>query len=430
MGRPRLHGGRSTSSVSSSASMAVSSLQSNNNGNSNDNAIATAAAMVTAATALLPSWARVSTIKILNDAKSGKLQARIPGVHIPIAFFSSLRANLQICFEDFSISSSNSVSSADTPDCLYPVVPLSAPGINSEFLVSTSLAPFSENAKRSLPVIQFSPSCLASPSLRTGPATAGVEREEAFRLISSSVVLQRQAAALSVILHPAVLLFTFILLALTVRFIYHNPPRFLAVIIIWAGCLTVALVLTLHTTRGYLERAEQVGSPTWLKEGLRNRSDGSRQTMPEDEIWITRYGDEIMGALVLRTSRIHTNRANLHSRTATNTLPTSSGGGGARARSHRHSNSSTRVTGVIRAWTIKPAYRLQGIGKSLLVAAVITCLTRKLDGPVFADDHVHSTRLLPPFFNKGLDRQEDWARSLLRSLIQEEGERRRPRDVF
>src|SRR5467141_2583418 len=56
-----------------------------------------------------------------------------------LAFFSSLRTNLQICFEDLYLSSSNSGSLANTPDCRYTVVPLSSSGVSNDPPLLTSL---------------------------------------------------------------------------------------------------------------------------------------------------------------------------------------------------------------------------------------------------------------------------------------------------
>lgn len=59
----------------------------------------------------------------------------------------------------------------------------------------------------------------------------------------------------------------------------------------------------------------------------------------------------------------------------------------------------------------------------LLESAVSICRVRRLDGPIFAEEHhALATKLLPWIFNKGFEKQEEWARSLLREVI--EGERK------
>jgi Acetyltransferase (GNAT) family len=238
---------------------------------------------------------------------------------------------------------------------------------------------------------------------------------EALHLIANGVVQQRQIVLQAVIFHPAVILSFILIFSLLFRFVHRNRGYLPLVVVVWIGCLVAGLLSIQRATSGYLRLAEYVGTLAWLKEGLRMRGDGGKQTLPEDEVWITRYGDEVVGALVLRIVRT---TINSHSRTAGG----SSSGNLPRALRHRNSNGSAKLTGVIRAWTVKHSYRHCGVGKGLLETAVATCQTRKLGGPVFADDHANSTRLLPRFSNRVFQRHEACAHSLLREII-EEGKR-------
>jgi acetyltransferase (GNAT) family protein len=322
-----------------------------------------------------------------------------------LAFFSSLRTNLQICFEDLYLSSSNSGSLANTPDCRYTVVPLSSSGVSYDPPLLTSLT-LSEEPESPLTTMHDLPLSL----LRAYHSTAGEDRTEALHLIANGVVQQRQVVLQAVIFHPAVILSSILIFSLLARFVHRHRGYLPLMVVIWVGCLVAGLLSIQRATSGYLRLAEYVGTLAWLKEGLRMRGDGGKQTSPDDEIWITRYGDEIVGALVLRIVRT---TINSHSRN-------SSSGNLPRALRHRNSNgSAARLTGVIRAWTVKHSYRHRGVGKGLLEAAVATCQTRKLSGPIFADDHANSTRLLPRFSNRVFQRHEACAQSLLREIIEE-----------
>jgi len=393
MGHPRLQGGRSNSSISSTTST-ISTIST----------ISTPS--TTASTTASFPWLSAPK-KVLDKSLQALAMGDriIPGFHIPLAFFSSLRTNLQICFEDLYLSSSNSGSLANTPDCRYTVVPLSSSGVSNDppFLTSLTL---SEEPESPLTTMHDLPLSL----LRAYHSTAGEDRVEALHLIANGVVQQRQIVLQAVIFHPAVILSSILIFSLLARFVHRHRGYLPLMVVIWIGCLVAGLLSIQRATSSYLRLAEYVGTLAWLKEGLRMRGDGGKQTSPEDEIWITRYGDEIVGALVLRIVRT---TINSHSRN-------SSSGNLPRALRHRNSSgSAARLTGVIRAWTVKHSYRHRGVGKGLLEAAVATCQTRKLSGPIFADDHANSTRLLPRFSNRVFKRHEACAQSLLREIIEE-----------
>jgi hypothetical protein len=230
-----------------------------------------------------------------------------------------------------------------------------------------------------------------------------------------------------------VLAFAFFVLTFLVHSAYRRPSKNVPfVVVIGTTCMVAALIAIHRATRGYLKLAEIVQTPAWLKKGLYLRNnhnnhhggDGSaggsknhnhrrNSLIPEDEILLTKYHDEIVGVLVLRTARTNA---------LTSGAPSANG---MRALRHRHSNSSSsgRLTGVIRAWAVKPTYRYRGIGIGLLESAVSICRTRRLDGPIFADERLHSAhvpgfRMLPWPFNGEFQKSEDWAGGLLREVIE------------
>ncbi|KAL1981593.1 hypothetical protein VTN96DRAFT_2417 [Rasamsonia emersonii] len=345
-----------------------------------------------------------------------------------LTFLSSLRANLQIPFEDVN-SFSNSGSLATTPDCLYPVTPLHPPSTTGDLPSLASLPSDPEDAD-----LTHSPTHISSSQSPTWTyhATTDDDRREALRLIADSVAQQRWFAVRCIVFHPAVLCLALFVLTILVRYAYYHPGTAPIVAAIGAACLAGALIAIYRMTYGYLQLAETVSTFAWLKEGLwsrNNHGDGGagsaggakhhhhhHHLLPaEDEILLTKYGDEIVGVLVLRTARTNA---------LTSGAPSANG---IRALRRRQSNSfssmSGRLTGVIRAWTVKRPYRRRGIGRMLLESAVSICRVRRLDGPIFAEEHhAHAVKLLPWFFNKGFEKQEEWARSLLREVI--EGERK------
>ncbi|CAL3968330.1 unnamed protein product [Diplocarpon coronariae] len=107
----------------------------------------------------------------------------------------------------------------------------------------------------------------------------------------------------------------------------------------------------------------------------------------EDVILGSRYGEELIGALVLRLER-----------------------NGKRAKGGR---------GVIRAWTVGARYRGNGVGTELLEQAVK--VTRKRlgrDSRVgFAAGHANSEMVLPGLFNAGFRRREMLAGRMLRDVV-------------
>lgn len=310
------------------------------------------------------------------------------------------------------------------------------PARSQELPTQASLSPdVLEFAPPSPTTTSTSNKSLASPLIWTYHASTDDDRSEALRLIADSIVQQRLLAVRSILLHPAVLTLSLLILTILVRSAYRNPLTNGPVVSVIGAMLVAAALIALHrATRRYMTLAEIVRNPCWLKEGLYLRNnhgggDGSAggfknhnhrrgSLMPEDEILLTKYHDEIVGVLVLRTARTNA---------LTSGAPSANG---RRALRHRHSNSNNasvgRLTGVIRAWTVTPSHRYRGIGIGLLESAVSICRTRRLDGPIFADERLHSAhipgfRMLPWPFNADFQKMEDWATGLLRDVIEGQG---------
>lgn len=282
------------------------------------------------------------------------------------------------------------------------------------------------------PDLESSPPDLASaqPSTTywTRLATNVDDRHAALRLIASSIAEQRQLAVRCILLHPVVLTATLLLLGLGLRWVYYirNIYRTLPAIFLFSVLVTTCVLLVLHqATRGYLHHSETVGTVAWLREGLRrgrsnSNGNSSKNTHPpaEDDIIIAQDGnDELIGCLVLRTARTNA---------LTQGHPSANGARAWRAHHRRSSSCSSytspmsagRLTGVVRAWTVNPSYRRQGAGLALMEEAVAICRVRRLDGPIFADDHAHSQRYLPRLFNHEFEVRDQHARRVLTDVIQ------------
>ncbi|KAL1855422.1 dynein heavy chain [Paecilomyces lecythidis] len=372
MGRPRLHDGRPNALSASSPSPAASLYQ--------------------------------SSTKVLRETNLGD---RIPAFHIPLAFLSSLRANLQISSREDLYHSSTPPSVTNTPDALCPVVSIPSQSLPSPspFLISKDIP----DVPSIEPDIQPPPSSLYSIQ------TAGTEDEKtgALRLIADSVLEQRFVAARALFLHPVILCLILLVHAVVARWLFRRPYNTVLVAFGYTVCILAMVFAMTYLSREYGYLATQSETREWLIQPHRARhppSSSNSKSLPEDDILVAKYGSEVVGALVFRIARTR----------AFMTAPPSTSGftrGHRRRSSH---SSSARLTGVVRAWTVKTNYRHRGIGTDLLRQAVEMCRRRRLDGPVFADDHAYSVRVLPRIFNTVFEKRDERAKDLLTDIIEEE----------
>lgn len=156
---------------------------------------------------------------------------------------------------------------------------------------------------------------------------------------------------------------------------------------------------------GYIDHAERVGTWNWL---------GDR-----DEVWVTVFGQEIIGALVLKAASATAGKVEGNGSVTRPNPPQRNHS----KRNNKASSSSAgeNIQGVIRAWTVKRRYRSKEIGTALLEEAVKTCRSRGWSGPVFAPDHANAHRVLWDFFNGWLDKGERRAKRKLDQVIKEHG---------
>ncbi|KAK2766942.1 hypothetical protein FQN54_006257 [Arachnomyces sp. PD_36] len=350
------------------------------------------------------SSSSLSSFSVLHDLFSAKaLKAiaavdRVSGLKIPFAFLSSLRANLQI---SSSLEDLHSLSSTNTPDSLRPVTTMPNPSTDSLPQSSSPLATVEQEQEQPI------------PPLHTFLATTDDRKIAALHLIADSVAQQRQIAARYIIFRPETLAFAVLVLAFVTKLLYKGATSDLALVgTTWTGCVMAGLIAVRWATSGYIELAEKTGTWAWLNEGR-----GSNNNNNEDEVLVTTYGEEVIGALVMRvvsdgqdtipppTTTATGAPSRRHNRNSSSTTSTSS--------NRSSKRKSTPRTALIRAWTVKRRYRQREIGTGLLEEAVSMCRARDVNGPVFAERHANVGGVVPGWW-RGVDVQrEAWGRGVL-----------------
>ncbi|KIW64453.1 hypothetical protein PV04_09385 [Phialophora macrospora] len=337
-----------------------------------------------------------SLLQEVGRSRAFAIGDRIPGFKTSAAFLTTLRANLTLDLEQPS-------SAANTPDILRPVdwidsgafYPSSATPLFEQYSEMTDDDDTTTMAERPENLLE------TLPELTTKPAVTEDDRVEALHLIADSVAQQRQLASTAIIFHPFTLCALVLLLGLAYQNLYKGAYSDWAIIgTTSAGILMAVLITVRWLTGGYIFEAERIGTWKWLNEG-RGDDDDSEYTVvgSQDDILLTRYGDEVIGAIVLRGVRD----------------PTASSTGKSR-------KNVPRTTGHIRAWTVKRRYRRKGIGQGLLEEAVAWCRDKGWQGPEFAENHANSAKIVHPTFTGGFKKRETQAREMLQRVMEEQGQ--------
>jgi ribosomal protein S18 acetylase RimI-like enzyme len=150
-------------------------------------------------------------------------------------------------------------------------------------------------------------------------------------------------------------------------------------------------------TGGYIFEAERIGTWKWLDEGRDDPNTSINIAGDSDEILLTRFGDEVIGTIVIRGHR-----------------DASSSPASSPRKSRRGQAFPTK--GVIRGWTVKRRYRHKGIGTGLLEEAVALCQQKDWAGPEFAEDHAHSAKVVPATFQASILKREQLAKDALEKV--------------
>jgi Acetyltransferase (GNAT) family len=268
---------------------------------------------------------------------------------------------------------------------------------------TSSLPPPSPLAQHETPevVVADTSSLSGIPDLTTTLATTDDAKIDSLKLLADSVAQQRQLASNAIIFHPLTVSIWLLFIAIAGQWQYDGTTGSLALVGVTAAGLSMAVLISVRwAVSGYIEMAEDVGTWKWL-EGTR---EGEGEKMG-DVVLLERFGEEAVGTVVLRGLRDEVR-------------PVSPKKGGKRQGS---GGGKAGVRGVIRGWTVKRRYRHKGLGAGLLEEAVKVCLEKGWSGPVFADEHANSGRVVWPIFNGAMESRERKARALLEQVITEQG---------
>lgn len=253
------------------------------------------------------------------------------------------------------------------------------------------------------------------PPLSLDVLTSRNDKVDALKLIADSIAQQRQCAAYGLIFHPLLLAGLVLVFALTYQLVWlpqpaHNRGLGLAMTLL-AGTLMAYLAAIRYATAGYIQLAEDI-KYDFLVSSNDTAAGGGGGAGDEDIVIGTRYGSELIGALVLRLE------------------PGSASSSPPRRRNHHRAQSLflRGGKGVIRAWTVRLRYRGKELGADLLHEAVrITRERCGKDAEVgFAAEHANSQMVLPEMFNRTFRQGERRAAGALEKVLSEwEGARRK-----
>ncbi|GAO19125.1 hypothetical protein UVI_02036040 [Ustilaginoidea virens] len=239
------------------------------------------------------------------------------------------------------------------------------------------------------------------PTLSLDALESQDAKSEGLRLIADSVSEMRPRAAKAVVFHPLCLAAMAASWLALHRLVYaSDPEKDAARALMLASGITMLYVAAVRfVSCGYVKLADRIGLD-WL----RAEYGGER-----DVILGARVGDSLVGALVLR----------LESKGPAAASPKRKSRSRSRCRSRSVSLKGGK--GIIRAWTVAPKHRGQGVGRDLLNEAVR--LTRDRCGKDaqvgFAQQHAHSVMIMPSMFNKSFRRDEARAAKALDVAVAE-----------
>ncbi|KAF5506638.1 hypothetical protein CGCS363_v004631 [Colletotrichum siamense] len=299
----------------------------------------------------------------------------VPAIKTSAAFFTFLRANLVLNPSAMSSNTSTPVLQPTTSGASHHRPAAPSPLANSQ-----TLDPLDDIPPLSLEVL-----------------SSRDDKAAALHLIADSIAQQRQQASFALVFHPVPL--AGLSLALGVAYQYAKQDLGTTLTLL-SGVLMTYLLAIRYVTSGYIPLAEAV---SWSF--IRPVPDATSPT-EEDLVLGTRFGSEIVGALVLRLEPA-----------VPIAVPAGSGGG----RRRNKASSFRGGKGLIRAWTTKLRYRGKGVGTDLLHEAVrITRERCGKDAEVgFAMEHANSQMVLPEFFNGTFRKRERWAAKTLDGVLAE-----------
>lgn len=225
------------------------------------------------------------------------------------------------------------------------------------------------------------------PPLVTSVLTTEDEKIAALKLVADTIAQQRNAAARAIIFNPMVLAGYVLLLAVLNNYLYSTISDIGLVLTTSAGITMACLVAVRAVTAPYITMAEEFNFK-FIKS-----PDGD-----EDLVIGSKYGDEIMGACILRLEP----------------NPSSP------SKNKKSKGGKNGGKGVVRAWAVRVRYRGNGVGTELLEKAVETT-KEKLGNSAevgFAKEHANSKMVLPNWLNSGFKKAERRAAGALARVVE------------
>ncbi|KAF2473908.1 uncharacterized protein BDR25DRAFT_256916 [Lindgomyces ingoldianus] len=328
------------------------------------------------------------TVVVNHYTGTDKLIPAIPGFRTSAAFLTSLSANLRITDDDLMPSPMGTPTTFRGSSSHYPLPP---PSPLSFSAVTSTHNPYPSPAQTEImsptqSIHEQAPKIPTDglPELKTYTAESEDDRVEGLRLVADSVAQQRQIASKMLILHPVNLALYFLVLAVLTQYMYKDFDDILVLGTTIGGITMTCLIAVRMATGGYLSLAEDVNWD-WLG---------------DDRLIVVKWGEEIIGALVLGWAD-----------------------DGAKKKGGRR----RRGKALVRAWTVKLKYRGKGVGEGLLEEAVKVAGEKGADGIIFDRDHANSKRILPRLYNSFLDKREARAETALEKVADEKGNFRQRR---
>lgn len=327
------------------------------------------------------SEAETVSVNHYPPSASDKLIPAIPGFRTSAAFLTSLSANLRI-----------------DPDLPSPLLTPSGFRTHNVDFPQPSLLSFTTTQSPSsyavadtaimtteTPAVAQAPTD-ELPQLTTYMAESEEDRIDGLRLVADSVAQQRQIASKMLIFHPINLAAFALAVALTVQRMYTDTDSLFLIATTLGGITMAFLVAVRWATAKYLTLAEDIN---W-------------EWLGDDRMIVVKWGEEIIGALVL-------------------------GWADADAAKKPRGGRRRRGKAVVRAWTVRLKYRGKGVGEGLLEEAVKVAGERGADGILFDAQHANSHRVLPPIYNGYMNERQTKAEKKLEKVADEKGNFRQRR---
>lgn len=243
------------------------------------------------------------------------------------------------------------------------------------------------------------------PPLTTVTCETDDQRVDALKLVADSVAQQRQLASRAVLFHP-VTLAVFIALGASIYQYFYTTRSDLAIIgTTFAGVVMTVFVSVRAAAGPYIDEAERVGTWVWLDTGRTKKAEeetGKAILGISDEIILTKFGDEPIGAIIFRGVQP----------VSTSASP---------KKGKKSATTSSQIRTEIRGWTVRQKYRHKGVGTALLEDAIKTAHEKgwASGGIEFASDHANSKKVLPALFNAAMEQRAQKAHSVLQKKVEE-----------